>query len=82
MTTVFVLDALEQALHARQPKDAGGLIHHSDHGSQYLSVRYTERLAEVGVGTSVGSGGDSYENALAETIHGLHKAEVIHPRGP
>ena len=60
----------------------GGLIHHSDRGSQYLSVRYTERLDEAGVDTSVGSRGDSYDNALAETINGLYKAELIHRRGP
>jgi transposase InsO family protein len=78
--TDLVLDALEQALHARQ---AGrGLIHHSDRGCQYLSIRYTERLAEVGIEASVGSVGDSYDNALAETIIGLYKTEVIHARGP
>jgi transposase InsO family protein len=82
MTTDFVLDALEQALHARQPENADGLIHHSDPGSQYLSVRYMERLAEAAVDTSVGSHGDSYDNALAETINALYKAEVIHRRGP
>ena len=82
MTTDFVLDALEQALHARQPQNDGGLIHHSDRGSQYLSVRYTERLDEAGVDTSVGSRGDSYDNTLAETINGLYKAELIHRRGP
>lgn len=74
--TQFVLDALEQALHARQP--AEDLIHHSDRGSQYLSIRYTERLAEAGIEPSVGSVGDSYDNALAETINGLYKAEVVH----
>ncbi len=78
----FVLDALEQALHERRPLQAGGLIHHSDRGGQYLSIRYTERLAEAGVEPSVGSVGDSYDNALAETINGLYKAEVIHRRGP
>lgn len=78
----FVLDALEQALHARRPGREGGLIHHSDRGVQYLSIRYTERLAEAGVEPSVGSVGDSYDNALAETINGLYKAEVIHRRGP
>lgn len=78
----FVLDALEQALHERRPLRGGGLIHHSDRGSQYLSLRYTERLAEAGVEPSVGSVGDSYDNALAETINGLYKAEVIHRRGP
>ncbi len=76
----FVLDALEQAVHQRQP--GSGLIHHSDRGSQYLSIRYTERLAEAGIEPSVGSVGDSYDNALAETINGLFKAEVIHRRGP
>ncbi|RWD50751.1 IS3 family transposase [Mesorhizobium sp.] len=78
----FVLDALEQALHDRRPVQGGGLIHHSDRGSQYVSIRYTERLAEAGVEPSVGSVGDSYDNALAETINGLYKAEVIHRRGP
>ncbi|MFD0939007.1 IS3 family transposase, partial [Methylobacterium trifolii] len=78
----FVLDALEQALHERRPHQGGGLVHHSDRGSQYLSIRYTERLAEAGVEPSVGSVGDSYDNALAETINGLFKAEVIHRRGP
>ncbi len=78
----FVLDALEQALHKRRPTRSGGLIHHSDRGSQYVSIRYTERLAEAGIEPSVGSVGDSYDNALAETINGLYKAEVIHRRGP
>ena len=78
----FVLDALEQALHERRPQHRGGLIHHSDRGSQYVSIKYTERLAEAGVEPSVGSVGDSYDNALAETINGLYKAEVIHRRGP
>ena len=78
----FVLDALEQALHERRPVQRGGLIHHSDRGSQYVSIKYTERLAEVGIEPSVGSVGDSYDNALAETINGLYKAEVIHRRGP
>ncbi len=82
MTTDFVLDALEQALYARQPADSDALIHHSDRGSQYLSIRYTERLAEAGIEPSVGSRGDSYDNALAETINGLYKAELIHRRGP
>ena len=76
----FVLDALEQAVHQRRP--GAGLVHHSDRGSQYLSIRYTERLAEAGIEPSVGSVGDSYDNALAETINGLFKAEVIHRRGP
>jgi putative transposase len=78
----FVLDALEQALHERSPVHRAGLVHHSDRGSQYVSIRYTERLAEAGIEPSVGSVGDSYDNALAETINGLYKAEVIHRRGP
>ncbi|MBP9528249.1 MAG: IS3 family transposase, partial [Laribacter sp.] len=81
MHTEFVLDALEQALRARQPA-RDGLIHHSDRSSQYVSIRYTERLAEAGIEPSVGSTGDSYANALAETINGLYKAEVIPRRGP
>ena len=80
MTTDFVLDALEQALYDRQPERNNSLIHHSDRGSQYVSIRYSERLAEAGVQPSVGSKGDSYDNALAETINGLYKAEVIHRR--
>jgi len=76
--TDFVLDALEQALHARRGIGQGKLIHHSDRGVQYVSIRYTERLAEAGIEPSVGSVGDSYDNALAETINGLYKAEVIH----
>ncbi|WP_207382332.1 IS3 family transposase [Nitrobacter sp. Nb-311A] len=78
----FVLDALEQALHDRRPIHRGGLVHHSDRGAQYLSIKYTERLADAGIEPSVGSVGDSYDNALAETINGLYKAEVIHRRGP
>jgi transposase InsO family protein len=70
MRTDFVLDALEQALYARQPECSDALIHHSDRGSQYVSIRYSERLAEAGVEPSVGSKGDSYDNALAETING------------
>ena len=80
MTTDFVLDALEQALYARQPSKDEELIHHSDRGSQYLSIRYSERLSTAGIDPSVGSRGDSYDNALAETINGLYKAEVIHRR--
>ncbi|HWU76959.1 MAG TPA: IS3 family transposase [Rhodanobacter sp.] len=76
--TDFVLDALEQALHARRRAGDDALIHHSDRGVQYVSIRYTERLAEAGIEPSVGSVGDSYDNALAETINGLYKAEVIH----
>lgn len=77
----FVLDALEQALHDRRPV-GGGLIHHSDRGVQYVSIKYTERLAEAGLVPSVGSVGDSYDNALAETINGLYKSEVIWRRAP
>jgi transposase InsO family protein len=77
----FVLDALEQAIHNRKPV-SGGLVHHSDRGVQYLSIKYTERLAQAGLVPSVGSVGDSYDNALAETINGLYKAEVIHRCGP
>lgn len=82
MRTDFVLDALEQALYARQPERSGTLVHHSDRGSQYVSIRYTERLAEAGIEPSVGNRGDSYDNALAETINGLYKAELIHRRAP
>jgi transposase InsO family protein len=78
----FVLDALEQALHDRRPVRRGGLVHHSDRGSQYVSIKYTERLAAAGIEPSVGSVGDSYDNALAETINGLYKTEVIRRRGP
>lgn len=74
--------ALEQALHERQPALGGGLIHHSDRGSQSVSIRYTECLAEAGIEPSVGSVGESYDNALAETINGLYQAEVIQRRGP
>jgi transposase InsO family protein len=80
MHTELVLDALEQAVHARRP--GKGLIHHSDHGVQYLSIRYTERLTVIGVEPSVGSVGDSYDNAMAESVIGLFKAEVIYARGP
>jgi putative transposase len=82
MRTDFVLDALEQALYARQPERDSSLVHHSDRGSQYLSIRYSERLAAAGIEPSVGSKGDSYDNALAETINGLYKAELIHRRAP
>ena len=82
MQTDFVLDALEQALYARRPEREDALVHHSDRGSQYVSIRYSERLAEAGIEPSVGSTGDSYDNALAETINGLFKAEIIHRRGP
>jgi putative transposase len=80
LRTDLVLDALEQALYARP--DTDGLIHHSDRGSQYLSIRYTERLVEAGIEPSVGSVGDSYDNALAESVIGLYKTEVIRRRGP
>jgi len=80
MRTDLVLDALEQAVWTRG--GARGVIHHSDRGSQYLSIRYSERLAEAGMASSVGSRGDSYDNAMAETINGLYKAELIHRRGP
>jgi len=76
-TASFVLDALEQAIHARRPGPGDGLIHHSDRGVQYLAMNYTQRLAEAELVPSVGSVGDSYDNALAETINGLYKAEVI-----
>ena len=82
MRTDFVLDALEQALYDRQPERTDTLIHHSDRGSQYVSIRYSERLAEAGIEPSVGSKGDSYDNALAETINGLYKAQLIHRRAP
>lgn len=78
----IALDALEQALYDREIDDSEQLIHHSDRGVQYVSIRYTERLAEAGIEPSVGSVGDSYDNALAETIIGLYKTEVIRQRGP
>ena len=80
LKTDLVLDALEQALYSRT--GTKGLVHHSDRGSQYLSIRYSERLAEAGIESSVGSVGDSYDNALAETINGLYKTEAIRSRGP
>lgn len=80
LQTDLVLDALEQALWSRQ--DVKGLIHHSDRGGQYLSIRYTEHLIEANIEASVGSVGDSYENAMAESINGLYKTEVIRRRGP
>jgi putative transposase len=78
----IALDAVEQALHDRQVGQEGQLIHHSDRGVQYVAIRYAERLNEVGVAPSVGSVGDSYDNALAETINGLYKTEVIRHQGP
>jgi transposase InsO family protein len=80
LRTDLALDALEQAVAARSNLE--GLVHHSDHGGQYLSIRYTERLAEVRIAASVGSVGDSYDNAMAETINGLYKTELIERRGP
>jgi transposase InsO family protein len=82
MTAGFVLDALNQAICQRAPSEADKLIHHSDRGSQYLSIKYTERLAEAGIDTSVGSVGESYDTALAESIIGLFKTEVINCPGP
>ena len=76
----IALDALEQALWAREPDE--GLVHHSDRGVQYLSIRYTERLAKAGAVTSVGSRGDSYDNAMAASVIGLNKTELVHRRGP
>jgi len=78
----IALDALEQALHDRQIGEQDKLIHHSDRGVQYVAIRYADRLADVGISPSVGSVGDSYDNALAETINGLYKAEVIRQQGP
>ena len=80
MHTEFVLDALEQALYARQSGRDGELIHHSGRGSRYVSIRYSERLSEAGIEPSVSSKGDSYDNVLAETINGLYEADVIHRR--
>ena len=80
LKTDLPLTALEQAIFARQ--DTGHLVHHSDHGSQYLSIRYTERLADAGIAPSVGSVGDAYDNAMAESVIGLYKTEVIKKRGP
>ena len=80
LKTDIALDALEQALWSRSHTE--GLVHHSDRGVQYLSIRYTERLAEAGIESSVGSIGDSYDNALAESVIGLYKTEVIRREGP
>lgn len=82
LRTDLALDALEMAIWARRKMRLDGLIHHSDLGSQYLAIRYTERLAEAGAVTSVGSRGDSYDNALAESFHGLYKTQLIHLEGP
>jgi len=82
MRTDFVLDALEQAIYARGHEALTGLVHHSDRGTQYLSMRYTDRLADAGIAPSVGSQGDAFDNALAESVIGLFKTEVIRQRGP
>ena len=82
LRTDFVLDALEQAIYDRCGDAVGDLVHHSDRGTQYLSMRYTERLADAGIEPSVGSRGDSYDNALAESVIGLFKTEVIRRQGP
>ncbi len=82
LRTDFVLDALDQAIYERCRDDIGDLIHHSDRGTQYLAMRYTERLADAGIEPSVGSRGDSYDNALAESVIGLFKTEVIRRKGP
>ena len=82
LRTDFVLDALEQALWDRRGNDLAGLVHHSDRGTQYLSMRYTDRLADAGIAPSVGRRGDSYDSALAESVIGLFKTEVIQRRGP
>ena len=82
LRTDFVLDALEQAIYERCGDGLAGLVHHSDRGTQYLSMRYTERLGDAGIAPSVGSRGDSFDNALAESVIGLYKTEVIRRRGP
>lgn len=82
LRTDLALDALEMAILTRGDRELAGLVHHSDRGGQYLAIRYTERLAEAGAVASVGSRGDSYDNALAETVNGLYKAELIHRQGP
>ena len=82
LRTDLALDALEQAIYDRCATDTGDLVHHSDRGTQYLSIRYTERLADAGIELSVGRRGDAYDNALAETVIGLFKTEVIRRRGP
>jgi putative transposase len=82
LATDFVLDALEQAIYDRCGEVPDGLVHHSDRGTQYLSMRYTDRLADAGIAPSVGSRGDSYDNALAESVIGLFKTEVIRRLGP
>ena len=82
MTTPLVMDALEMAVYSRRLQLIGGVIAHSDAGSQYVSVAYTERLAEIGARPSIGSVGDSYDNSLAESLNGLYKTELIRRQGP
>jgi putative transposase len=82
LVTDFVLDALEQAIYDRCGAGVADLVHHSDRGTQYVSMRYSERLAEAGIAPSVGSRGDSYDNALAESVIGLFKTEVVQRKGP
>jgi putative transposase len=82
LQTDLALDALEMAISARWGRSLAGLVHHSDRGSQYTSIRYTARLEEAGMAASVGSKGDSYDNALAETVNGLYKAELVYRRRP
>ena len=82
LRAALVMDALEMAIWSRGGEDLSGLVHHSDRGVQYLSIKYSDRLADVGAIASVGSKGDSYDNALAETVNGLFKAELIHRHGP
>jgi len=82
MRTDVVLDALEQAIHARGAAALPGLIHHSDRGTQYVSMRYTDRLADAGIAPSVGSRGDAFDKALAESVMALYKTEVIRRQGP
>jgi transposase InsO family protein len=82
LATDFVLDALEQAIYDRRGAGVENLVHHSDRGTQYLSMRYTDRLVAAGIEPSVGSRGDSYDNAMAESIIGLFKTEVIQRKGP
>ena len=82
LRTDFVLDALDQAIYERCGDDLGDLTHHSDRGSQYLAMRYTDRLTDAGIEPSVGSRGDAYDNALAESVIGLFKTEVIRLKGP
>ena len=82
MRTDFVLDALEQAIYARRGDALTGLVQHSDAGSQYLSMRYTDRLVDAGIAPSVGSQGDAYDHALAASVIGVYKTEVIRRKGP